>query len=386
MESTFEVDKIIGMSRFITDTPGIGGRLRDRISDFRVDEVFEDAPEDPDGEYTHAVMEKFNWETLRAIKQVARSLRVSGKRIGFAGNKDKRALTTQRIAVWKVEPAQLEKVRIRDIKLSDFRKTNERVNLGNALGNRFTILCRNVSDDTGDILPGLMEEVRARGVPNYFGYQRFGVIRPNTHLVGKKLFFGDLEGAVMQYLGSPYDMERDDVREARGLLDESMDFKKALEVFPRRLNFERTMIAHLAQKPADYAGALRKLPKKLRWMLANAYQSYLFNLVLSRMMEEGIEIRGAEIPLFGYLSEFTEGRQGEIEREVLEAEEVVQENFKVPSLPEISAEGAYRKAWIDTEIDYELTEKGAVFKFFLPPGSYATVILREFMKGDPLNY
>jgi tRNA pseudouridine13 synthase len=396
MKSPYPLDRQLGLEHFITDTRGIGGRLRTLVEDFRVEELCREISENPNGEYLHFTLEKDNWETIRAIKAIARALKVSHKRFGFAGTKDKRAITRQRISVWKVAPGDLEKLNIKGIDLCDFKRSDERISLGEAMGNRFRVTIRNIALDRKELRETLSEtakQIKSLGMPNYFGYQRFGTVRPNTHLVGKKLVVRDLEGAVMEYLASPYEGEKKDAYEARALLQDTKDFKKALEVFPKRLNYERSMLDALIKNPRDYAGALRRLPKKLRWMLVHAYQGFLFNKILSKLIEKGMDIKGRGIPLFGYGSTFSEGMQGEIEKEVIEEEGISFKDFRIKSMPELSSEGLLRDASIDVEPVFEIAEdevnegmlKCAV-EFSLPMGSYATVLLREFMKSDPLNY
>ncbi len=393
MRSGYELDHLLGMEQFITGTPGIGGKLRILVEDFIVEERFEPC-RDGEGEYVHFILEKYNWDTIRAITQLSRVLRVSIKRFGYAGTKDKRALTRQRVSAWKISEEELAEVSIPGLKLYGFTRCRERVNLGDLLGNDFTIAVRRLNGEAlEETLAETTAQLHQRGVPNYFGYQRFGTVRPNTHLVGKAIVQGRLEEAVMLYLARPYPRERSDAYEARKFLDETRDYRRALELFPSRLHYERNMLDSLSKNPRDFAGALRRLPKKLRRMLVHAYQSYLFNKILSRLIEEEMEIKGREIPLFGYSSGFSPGRQGEIEREVLEEEGVALESFKIRPLPELAMPGSRRSAAVSTEVSYSLAKdelhegkQKLVMRFFLPPGSYATSLLREYMKADPLDY
>jgi tRNA pseudouridine13 synthase len=397
MKSPYELDQLLGLDYFVTDTPGIGGRLRTTVEDFVVNELCEDPEESKEaleGEYTHFTLQKRNWDTHRAIKFIGKRLGVSHKRFGFAGTKDKRAVTSQRVAIWNVDQETLERIDIRDITLSNFNRSDRRISLGDSLGNGFEIAVRGVeNEELQASLEGTAAGLKECGVPNYFGYQRFGVVRPNTHLVGREILNGDLESAVLSYLGKPYESEREDVYEARKFVDDTKDFKKALEIFPRRLNYERSMLDALSKNPNDFAGALRRLPKKLRWMLVHAYQSHLFNIVLSRCMEEGMDVDKIDkIPLFGYESSFSTGRLGEIEKSVIERSGVSFDQFKIPSMPELGSRGFLRDAFIKIDPDFEITGdelsdgKNVLIKFSLPTGSYATVVMREFMKADPLNY
>jgi tRNA pseudouridine13 synthase len=387
MKSTHKLDYALGLEYFITDTKGIGGKLRTKLEDFLVEEIQNETVETPEGEYTHFTLEKANWNTMRAIKKIARYLGVSHKRFGYAGTKDRRAVTRQRVAVWKAEPEALEKVKIKDLKLYDFKKSDERISLGDSQGNRFKIIVRDVGfsgKELEAVLGETVAQLEKKGVPNYFGYQRFGTIRPNTHLVGRELLKSDIEGAVMAYLANPSKGEKEDAYNARKTLGENMDFKEALALFPKRLDYERSMLDALLKNPNDFAGALRRLPKKLRWMLVHAYQGYLFNRILSRLMEGGIESEA--IPLFGSETLFSDGEQGEVEMSVLEEEDVQLENFDIASMPELAVEGDYRPAFIKVSPKCSITDDGYICEFELPKGSYATVVLRELMKTDPLNY
>lgn len=387
LRTNYSLEDTVGIRYFITDTPGIGGRLRREFTDFQVDEVPVEKQTDENGDYTHFTLEKTNWDTIRAISALSRAAGVSRKRFGFAGTKDKRAVTQQRMAVWNVSPEKMESVRVKDLRIYDLKKSSERILVGDLIGNTFEITVREPEIMDESIISQCRDQIHKSGVPNYFGYQRFGLQRPNTHVVGRKLVENDVEGAVMSYLADFYDGERDDARDARRTLMETRDFKQALANFPKRLGYERTMLDSLYKNPTDFAGALRRLHKKLRQLLVHGYQSYLYNLTLSQMIEEELEIHNVQIPLFGYKSRFTEGRAGEIERSVLESEKMDFRNFKIASMPELSPRGSYRLASLETEISYEVLDDGLIkFKFFLPKGNYATMIMREFMKTDPMNY
>jgi tRNA pseudouridine13 synthase len=272
------------------------------------------------------------------------------------------------------------------------------------------------------------------GVPNFFGHQRFGTIRPNTHQIGKYLTTGDTEKAALAFLAEPTEHEHPEAREARQQLGESLNFQEALEVFPRFLRYERFMLGHLAKCPRDFVGAFRELPRRLRKLFVHAYQSYLFNRFLSERIRRGIPLNepqvgdyvikldehglpteesdkvtaqnlqtmqeaikegkfGVAAPLVGTDQPPSEGVQGEIEEEILETENVALENFKLLFMPEATAEGRVREilnpVWNllleDIAADSENTDKQMMkLGFTLNRGSYATVLLREFMKSRDL--
>jgi tRNA pseudouridine13 synthase len=273
-----------------------------------------------------------------------------------------------------------------------------------------------------------------RGIPNFFGHQRFGTIRPITHLVGKALARKNLEKAAFLFLAKPSPYEHPQSREARQRLMESGDFKEALKHFPRILLYERLMLIHLAKHPKEYVGAFRKLPKRLRRLFLQAYQSYLFNRFLSQRLRRKIPIDKPQIgdyivktdshglptnnyikadtqnvealdkavrkgemyvaiPLIGFKQPPSEGVQGEIEQSILESEKVTQANFHVSTMPEMSASGGLRAtlapvidAKVDKPVKDELnsSKKKLRVSFTLHRGCYATIVLREFMKSHNL--
>jgi tRNA pseudouridine13 synthase len=392
--SPHSLDHMLGLQYFATDTLGIGGRLRCYCEDFLVDELPKAFPACEEGDYLHFTLEKRNWETIAAIRNISISLGVSPNRFGYAGNKDKRALTRQRAAVWRVKPDRLMEVRIEGIRLSDFVVSDSRLSLGDLEGNRFRITVRDPDlpiEQLVETLQETREQIDACGIPNYYGYQRFGTIRPNSHLVGKKLIQGDAEGAVMSYLGNPCEAEREDVKRARQYLDQTRDYKGALRLYPRRLGFERAMLDHLANNSGDYVGAIRTLPKKLGRLLVQAYQSYLFNRILSAAIESGLEMTNESLPLIGFRTE-VDDIPSEILKTTLDRESISPRDFYIRAIPELSSEGAIRKAsvkvrpYFSVQESCEETERAVTFEFSLPPGSYATTIIREFMKANPLAY
>jgi tRNA pseudouridine13 synthase len=393
VRSPYSLDQMLGLQYFATDTLGIGGRLRCYCEDFLVEELPKEFPACREGDYVHFTLEKRNWETIAAVRSIAKSLGVSSNRFGYAGNKDKRALTRQRVAAWGVKPDRLKEVRIDGIQLSDLVVSNSGLRVGDLEGNRFRIVVRNpdlASDRLDGILSETREQIDSSGLLNYYGYQRFGTIRPNTHLVGKKLVQGDVEGAVMSYLGSPCTTEKDDAEHARHYFDQTRDYHGALRLYPRRLGYERAMLGHLSKNHSDYVGAIRRLPKRLGRLLVQAYQSYLFNRILSTITETELEIGHSFLPLIGFGTGVDDSPEHEIVKAVLDREGVAPRDFYIRAIPELSSKGTVRKASVQVSPNFTVQrnneQREVAFEFSLPAGSYATIALREFMKTDPSGY
>ncbi len=325
------------------------------------------------GDHLVCVLVKRDWEQNKAIKEISNRLHISRKRISYAGTKDKRALTSQRISIRKAEPKDIEEMKIKDIEIHSIKKSVDKVAMGDLWGNKFTIKVNTDQEIKESIVP--------EKVPNYFGHQRFGKIRPITHLVGKALLEENPEKAVKIYLAKTFEDESEDAKKAREWLKENWEekpFKEALKKYPDYLGYERTLIHHLAEYPRDFINAIRELPKNLEIMFIHAYQSHLFNQYIDKVKDK--DIQQEKGPIYGYKTEL----ENEYEEEVLEEENLNLDDFKNSLMPEISVEGERRELFIDLK-DFEILEEGKgyyVVSFSLPKGSYATVVMDEIFKKN----
>jgi len=304
-----KLEQEIGILCYKSKTGGIGGRIKQIPEDFIVEEIAEDGKvlevdknltesNSQAGEFIHFTLQKNNWDTHRAMKEISKRLGVSRNRLSFAGTKDKRAVTTQRASAWNIKEEDLEKVNIKDIQLREFSYSNDRIDLGDLQGNRFAITIRNLDldeDSIKNVINSTTDELKA-GFPNFFGVQRFGTTRPITHLVGKEIIKQNFREAVMLYLTRTYPDEPEETKQAREFLRKTEDFNEALKKFPRNLGYELSILNYLIQNPDNFPGALRSLPKKLGTMFLHAYQSYIFNRALSRYIMEGLDIERLPLP------------------------------------------------------------------------------------------
>lgn len=323
------------------------------------------------GDQLICILTKKNWEQNRAIKKISNRLHISRKRISYAGTKDKKALTTQRISIYKGKPEDIEKLKIKDIQINPLKLSTDKVTMGDLWGNRFTIKINTEQEINKEEIPSK--------VPNYFGHQRFGKIRPITHLVGKALLQKDPEKAVKIYLTKTFEEESEDAKKARRWLKKNWKdkkFKEALKKYPHYLGYERTLLHHLAEYPRDFINAVRKLPKNLEIMFIHAYQSHLFNKYLNKVKER--DINQEKGPIYGYNTKI----KNDLEKKVLEEEDLELKDFKNELMPELSTEGERRKLYVDLN-DFKILEKNKghyVVRFSLQKGSYATVIIEELFK------
>ena len=417
------LEKEMGIDVYASRSLGISGKIRISPEDFVVQEILLDGskaqlkPEGSSvpqgrGRYLVCVLVKRRWDTLLAVKAVTKQLELERERVSFAGMKDANALTAQHISISRMMPEQLLPINIKGIILYPLKFSSEKITSLLLAGNAFKIVIKEIALSPAETKER-MEKIRQEleqfgGVPNFFGHQRFGTRRAITHLVGKHILRGDWETAAMTFLAKPSEFEHPESKLARQELSRTRDFAEAFLSFPSQLRHEKAMLAHLSKHSTDYVGAFHRLPIRLCQLFVNAYQSFLFNKFLSERVKQDIPFNrvqkgeyslqvknrdGLALPIVGYKQPLSHGTQGEIEKKILEEEDITPEQFHISGMPRISAEGELRTALLSME-DFEVSKptkdsvspakKQVELGFTLGKGSYATVVLREFMKPENL--
>ncbi len=357
-----------------------------------------------DGRFSTFVLQKRGWNTIQALRAVAKKLGRGFRSAGFAGTKDRTAVSTQLCSVFGAGPEALLAMHIKDIAINGAWRSDEPVRIGYLAGNRFTITVRDA------MKPGAAKAVDEElcGVfPNYFGEQRFGA-RKNNFEIGLAMLKGDLEDATMRFLTDTGNETNADAVAARGRLRDEMDFDAALGYFPKHLKYERLVLDRLALIPNDYCGALRRLPRQLLLMFVHSVESQLFNdelelrvkgrelgplpadrvcganalgfpdmskIVTAQTAQQGMRFIVGN--MIGYGTE----RINETESGMLDELGLSTESFRMKAMPELNMKGAVRVLFAPYT---NLSLKPGVddtlgFSFSLPPGSYASVLMEEFV-------
>lgn len=428
-------ERRLGMRYYVSETPGIGGRLKASPADFRVTESagvdLEPVDADP-GEYPYLVLEVelTDWDTHRFVDALSRATDTHPEAIAWAGTKDATAVTRQRFSVRGLTPEEIPTFEGVDARA--IGRFGRQLEFGDHAGNAFEIVVRGV--DHPERAMAITDELRAWGggdtvaVANYFGHQRFGTMRPVTHRVGAALLAGEYRQAVCTYLGGPHPDEPERTRRFRRFIDETATptdaWERALERVPGYLDHERTMLEVLASASTPDADAFRAAIEALPWSLqrlfVHATQSLLFNEILSERLRRGIPfdrpVEGDVIclcdetgridpdrpqpvtadrlqtarrhcergraavtaPLLGRDSDLADGEPGRIERAVFAHYGLDRRAFAGGPF----AQSGTRRA-IRLRTDLTIERDPMTFAFSLPPGAYATVLMREFLKTDP---
>ena len=395
---------MLNAETYLTSQKGIGGHIRTKNEDFYVEEIPETLPSG-EGPNTWLWIEKNSRTTLDVVLDIARELKINRKQMGFAGMKDKKAVTRQWICISNKTPEELQGLekKLHNVKIINITPNQKKLRMGQLLGNKFRLMVRDVKDPevAAQEAQEILNQLTERGVPNYYGYQRFGKDRPNTHLVGKALIKGGVKEAVDRYIGHPYDTEPKHIQEARRFYDNG-ELEESLESMPSGMRYEKMMLRALIKEmkkkgeltEKSYILALRSIPKPLSRMFVHAYQSYLFNRAVSERTKLGIdhyvkgdilidndehlihEFREEEIdneiknfqahpssPLYGSKVPLASGILGEIEQKILDGENL-KLMFIVPQMPKLGSHGIRRamrfKIW---DVFAEANDEGVMVNF-----------------------
>lgn len=398
-----------------TGLPGVGGVIKSRPEDFFVEEI---PAYEPSGSGTHvyAQIEKKGLGTREALDRIAKALNVQRRDIGTAGLKDARAVARQWISIEHIDPAQLEQLSLAEVRVLKTSRHTNKLKPGHLRGNRFVVRLRQLAMPPEEAL-AVAEKVLAilttRGVPNYFGPQRFGNHR-NNHLLGRALARNDAEEFMDEFLGRPSaEFDSPAVFQARSLYEQGQ-YEEAIQNWPYQFcDQRRALRAILAGKGKKKRG-LFTVDKHLQGLFISAYQSDLFNRVLAARLpnidkmllgdmaykhDNGacfrVEQPEAEQPrcdrfeisptgpLIGQRTTRLTGPAGEIENPILEAESLGQDESS--HMKRLGARGGRRPLRFqprNTGLKSGLDDLGPYLelRFELDAGCYATTLISEITK------
>jgi tRNA pseudouridine13 synthase len=382
-------------------------RIKTKPEDFVVEELPNLTPGD-EGKFWFLKLKKRDTSTLEALRVISRFLKVPLKKIGFAGLKDRYAVTTQYLTVpveFEVRNAAFAyDGRWKEVPAFDFKgmgftvevvgKVNRPLTLGDLKGNRFTVTVRNFEKNLRERFYRNYEVVKRFGFPNYFGEQRFGSVKSRDDFVLRYLLRGDFDGALRSYFFG------------KSSVDFWGDWRRLYKTLsPALEEYEKDLIRGL-MRGLTPEKAFRILPKNVRLMFNFAFQSFLWNECLRLYVEEKYPF--VRVPFINNwkLSYYLEvddwerlkelqipytGREYPPEDEVLKR--VMEKVFRRYGVKEewFNAEvggmvvmtDGLRRAVVEPEgfKVLEKTKRSMKLTFTLPPGSYATVLLRFLLKG-----
>lgn len=326
------------------------------------------------GKYLYFKLKKKSRNTLDVIKELAKQLKIKEKDIGFAGSKDKHAITEQLISVFgnnKINEEKVVKTKIDNVSLEFLGYGDKPISLGDLEGNEFEIVVRYLGDFKAE---------KIKFVENYFDEQRFSL---NNAEIGRNLI-------------------KKHFKEAAALID-NLKVKE-----------------YLAKHKNDFVGALKIISLRLLRMYVNAYQSYLWNETVAEYLNQkkAAKKKGSkekavreidysrgkfvfvekpenfvkepgnlEVPLIGFTEINADCKIGKIIENIMKKENISYSDFVIKQIPELSLEGSLRRVFVEVngleinEGNDELNKgkKKLLVQFSLPKGSYATMVIKKIL-------
>ncbi len=345
-------------------------KIKQLPEDFLVKEL-NSLPTKNQGRYIYCRLIKKNINTLDAIKILSREFHLKEKQLGFAGSKDRNAVTEQIISIdnlhQNISKQKIKELndKLTDIKIELIGYADEPVSLGSLDGNYFEITVRNLEPQA---IQHLKDINSIRFIPNYFDEQRFGRNSHNAQ-IGKHLL--------------------------------KREFKEAFELMEIKAEDNR------------YINVLQQLPLRLLRLYLNAYQSYLWNETLAEHLKQfsGIvktvdyslgkfffveDQEDLVIPLIGF-DEIKENNNNNnnnmiknkkiitLIKNIMRKENILAQDFIFRPIPALSLEGDVRPAFVEVKEFKILQEspdelnrdrKKVKLSFALPKGSYATIVVK----------
>ncbi|KAI0986442.1 hypothetical protein GJ496_002458 [Pomphorhynchus laevis] len=391
--------------------------------------------------YLTFVMYKENIDTIGAIYKIAGALRIGNiSRFSYAGLKDKRGKTTQLVTAYRMKPIDVVRVNstCNNIRVGNFRFSDQPLRIGNLKGNTFTIILRNVTDSVKSTINERLKNLIDYGFINYFGMQRFGCYGNSTDQIGLLFLKQDWAGAIKAIL-QPSDSHSDQMQMALSCYQETEDAQKAISFILNEHGKdcnERRILESLAEYPSDYSRSISCIPRNTRTLYLHAYQSKIWNHIASyRYRTYGLEAKAGDLikdgsdsitvldtdncapisqvmlPMIGSDIKYPENIVAQEIDRLLEIDNINKNVFKSMSR-DFCLKGSYRDFIVKldkdtTEVTYKpisdfstdddssdaantqatdgntSSEKfAAQIKFKLPTSSYATMAIREVIRGD----
>jgi len=312
-------------------------------------------------------IKKTDMSTFKLITVIAKATKLEQRDIGYAGLKDKNATTIQYISIPKqyerdvIKNLTTEKIEILEKKYSKFP-----IKVGQLKGNRFSIILHDVTSESKKQIEEVALDMVKKGIPNYFGYQRFGE-DSKSYEQGKEIAHSGkkLKGAKEKLLVSAY---------------QSFLYNSWLS---ERINISKTIdknsvadASKILEYPLELVNLLAKQPHFFKLFIGDDMQNYPYgkSYPLQDFKRASKDFVAQKSSPTGLLVGF------KVKRALSDAGQL-EEPFDDKEL--YALKGDRRYAWIfpqELSFKYSEAQKQLTINFYLPKGSYATTFLEEIAK------
>jgi tRNA pseudouridine13 synthase len=345
------------------DLPGIAGTLKSQPEDFEVEEI-PAYPPSGDGEHLFLWIEKRGVSADELSRHLSSVLGISPGDLGIAGLKDKHAVTRQFVSV----PSRLESLvpslNTDHIRVLSATPHKNKLRTGHLHGNRFRVLVRNVDPDALAKATTIAERIGQIGLPNYFGSQRFG---HNGSTLKQGLSLLSETGTAREPTRKARDRHRSNRRFLHRLALSAAQSWLFNQVLAERLRdglLDHVMLGDVMQVCAT-GGLFIALDLAAEQPRFEAHETVVTG------------------PMFGPKMKPATDEPATREQRVLDAAQLSPDAFRRYGH---LTDGTRRPLLVrPADLQISAVSDGLWFEFALPSGSYATVLLREFMKADSMN-
>lgn len=254
-------------------------KIKSSPEDFHVEEIATLALEKR-GPFAVYHLEKRGWNTVDALFEIARQLKVPFENFSYGGKKDRHAVTSQ----WVTFKGRKVPEIVDKAFTLKFRGFSDRP-MGPDLieGNRFQIAVRALTAGQAESASAEICRVKEFGYPNYFDDQRFGSFDPVQGFIAEKLLKKHFNGALKIYLTSLHsEGKKSDKERKKYFFEHWKDWDACLKM--ATTGFERKAFEFLQKQPAAFLPVLKEIPRENMSLYLSAYQSYLWNDLARRLI------------------------------------------------------------------------------------------------------
>jgi tRNA pseudouridine13 synthase len=381
-------------------------KLRRIPEDFEVEELTAVTP--GEGPYALYRLRKRSLGTPEAIETVLRRWKLPRAKIAFGGLKDRHAVTTQYVTILHGPRRGLKQD---NLEVEYLGQSPQPFSSKDIAANRFRIVVRDLSTDEARSAVRALDDVARDGLPNYFDDQRFGSLGESGEFIARAWCLGDYERALWLALAEPNEHDLPKEREQKRLLRENWGRWDQCHSASRK-SHRGIVIAYLAKHPTNFRGALARLRVDLRGLYLAAYQSHLWNRMLSLLLlsecranqlvmlnvagqpapfhqrlddEQLARLREISLPLPSSRVRHDEGPHAALLQRVVEAEglELSQLRVKYPR-DSFFAKGTRAALRFPKSLSHQTASddlhprrQKLQLSFELPRGSYATILIKR---------
>ena len=318
------------------------------------------------GEGEHLVLKirKKDLATWDAIEILAKFLNCSSRDFGYAGLKDKNAMTVQSISVHRKYEEKLKSFQHENLKILETTYHNNKIKVGHLKGNKFFIRLKRVGAIEKRKIEEALGLIVTNGIPNYFGFQRFGIDGDN-YKKGKDIIDGKLKekrrnlkqmyiNAYQSYLFNSW-------------LSKRIEISKLIEAFEPKEIYQRLNL------PLDVVKQMKKQKHPFKLMTGDLLSHYPFGKIftIEDLDEESQKFNDRDRVPTGLLS-------GKRVKNSVDLAYEIEKEFEAHT----GEDGARRFAWIfpeDISSNYKEDKNWMELQFYLPKGSYATEVIAEII-------